>query len=150
MTTIKLNGNYLEMYDSIDTMPITRFKEYNRYVAMDSGLGSDMNSFDGHISSAMKFYRMGEIEKADRVMENMRQNIYFVINKVSPKMNSFVCVIKSINGEPLEDITEPDKILDDLSKKGLTVGKVNGFLKQLKKKLLASLNCITPVLLILT
>jgi hypothetical protein len=93
---------------------------------------------------------MGEIEKADRVMENMRQNIYFVINKVSPKMNSFVCVIKTINGKPLEDITEPDKILEDLSKKGLTVGKVNGFLKQLKKKLLASLNCTTLLLLILT
>lgn len=143
MTEIKLNGNYLEMYDSIDSMPITRFKEYNRFVAMDSGIGSDMTAIDHHISTAIKFYRMNDFEKGDNVLQNMRQNIYFVINKTSPKMNSFVAAIKTINGKELTDISEPEKIIDDLSKKGLTVGKVYGFLNDLKKKLVKNLRSFT-------
>ena len=46
-------------------------------------------------------------------------------------------MIKTINGETIGELTDAriEKIGLELSKKGLTVGKVRGFLKRLKKKL---------------
>jgi len=135
MIQIKLNGHYLEMYDSIDNLPITRFQEYNRLAMLDAGIGGDLQSINEHVTTVLRHYQKGEGQKMKQELENMRQNMMFVVNKTSPRMKCFIPLIKSINGKLLTDISDTEGISRDLSNKGLTIGKVNGFLITVKKKL---------------
>lgn len=139
MKKLKFNGHYLEMYDGIDELPITRFQEYNRYVMIDSGIGSDLASFDGHISTLRRYIAKGDKNNANQELNNLRQNMAFVVGNTSPRMNAFVSLIKTMNGKRLDDVSDPEAIIKELSKKGLTIGKVNGFMDSLKKKLMAKL-----------
>jgi len=135
MIQIKLNGHYLEMYDSIDNLPITRFQEYNRLAMLDAGIGGDLQSINEHVTTVLRHHQKGEGQKMKQELENMRQNMMFVVNKTSPRMKCFIPLIKSINGKLLTDISDTEGISRDLSNKGLTIGKVNGFLITVKKKL---------------
>lgn len=124
------------MYDSIHEIPALRYKEYNRLIAIDAGIGSDMQSIDRHAANVKKFYDLGQKEKAEQILENLRQNIWFVITGTSPEMNAFVSLIHSINGRVINDrINEPEKVLEELSKKGLLYGHIERFLQHVKKKL---------------
>lgn len=135
MRTIKLNGNYLEMYDSIDELPITRFQEYNRMTMLDAGIGDDLQSVNEHVGTIMRYHNKGQGQKMKQELENMRQNMLFIVNKTSLKMKCFIPLIKSINGKLLTDISDIDGLTRGLSEKGLTIGKVKGFLITVKKKL---------------
>ena len=50
---------------------------------------------------------------------------------------AFVCLIKTLNGEPVTDFTEGNirKVLKDLDRKRLTVAKVRAFIDHVKKKI---------------
>ena len=49
MVTIKIGTHDVEMYDSIDELPIIRFHKYQKLLLVDSGIGADINSFDQRI-----------------------------------------------------------------------------------------------------
>ena len=42
MKTAKVNGHTVEIFDSIDELNIRRFQKYNKYMLIDSGVGSDL------------------------------------------------------------------------------------------------------------
>ena len=44
MKTLYINNHEIKVYDSIDELPIINFQKYNKYVLIDSGLGSDIDS----------------------------------------------------------------------------------------------------------
>lgn len=138
MLTIKHNGHILEMYDGIEEMPYTRFQSYQRHIMLDSGIGSDMNSVDSHLSNIARFANKDDKDGLKKEVDNLRQNFYFITSKTSPEMMAFVSLIKSINGIDLPDVIT-DMVLDntqkDLMGKRITVGKIRGFLTHVKKNL---------------
>ncbi len=138
MLGIHLHGNYLEMYDSIDELPFSRFQEYNRAILLDSGLGADLEAIVRHITQARKYNAAGKVEQADQALINMQQAISFTLEKVSPEAMAFVALIHRMNGKEVENLSHDSvkKITDELSRRGLTVGKVRGFLAYVKKKLM--------------
>lgn len=136
MKKILYNGNTLEMYSSLEEIPVGRFQIYNRFVLMDAGIGSDVNSVASHVSMIQGFARTQQFEKALLQLQNYHQLLHFVVSNVSPEMNSFYVLIHKINGKLNEDVSE-EGISDQmkkLSKSGLTMGKVRGFLEWFKKK----------------
>ena len=137
--TVKFNGNVLEMYDSIDKLPITRFTVYNINVLIDAGIGSDLSDFNKNIALISALIDSNR-KKAKAQLINFSQNVQLIISKSNPKYNSFIALIKSINGKDVNeaDLTDDGikRIIEDLGKKGLTIGKVKGFLSEVKKKLI--------------
>lgn len=136
MKRINLRGIVLEMYDSIDEMPITRFQEYNRFLLIDSGIGSDVESISKHIAKVNRFIDQDQKENAKQELNNYFQNLLFVIEHTSPEMSAFCALIASVNGHPYNDLSEEgvQRLKSRLSKKGLTIGKVRQFLNEIKKK----------------
>ena len=57
MKTVKINNHELKLYDSIDEMPIVNFQKYNKYIIVDSGLGSDIDSVDEHLVNLAKLIK---------------------------------------------------------------------------------------------
>ena len=76
MKTFNIGKHKVEMYDSIEDLPITRFHKYNKMLLLDAGLGSDLTDVDAHIEKTIAFFREGEQENAVNELMNMRKEIY--------------------------------------------------------------------------
>lgn len=105
MRNVTVGGCKLEIYDSIDELPIIRFQKYNKMLLIDSGVGSDLADFDNHIERAIRFCRT----KPDATLielENLRQNVYLIQSEVSPKHLAFCVLVKTIDGAPFDDLSD--------------------------------------------
>ena len=115
MRKITVKNRVIEFYDSIDEMPIVNFQKFNKYLLIDSGIGSDAEDIDRHISKIAKFIKT-DSKKAMMELQNMRQNIYMVVNEISPKHLAFAALIHSIDGKRVLDYSDENlkSILKDL------------------------------------
>lgn len=140
MRTIQLRNKKLEVYDSIDELPITRFHAFNRYLLIDAGIGSNLQDFDNHLLTLLKYLEAGDADKAKKEAMNIRQNIAFVFEGVSPKMNAFVPLIRSIDGKPLDDLSEESvrSVLAMLNGEDVPASTVGRWVDEAKKKLRSS------------
>ena len=105
MKEIKLNGHDVRIYDSIDELPIVRFHQYNRMLLVDAGIGSDITDFDGHVERVVRYIRKGDNESAAKELDNLRQNVFMIMSGQSVHDLSFACLVQSIDGEVVEDIS---------------------------------------------
>lgn len=105
MRAIKLGKHYVEIYDSIDELPIVRFQKYNKMLLIDSGVGSDLSDFDNHIERAIRFCRT-KPELAAIELENLRQSVYLIQSEVSPKHLAFCVLVKTFDGDPFNDLSD--------------------------------------------
>ena len=106
MKDLTLNGHKVRIYDDIDELPMVRFHRYNHMVLVDAGIGSDLSDFDGHIERVVRYIRKGENENAAKEMENMRQNVFNILQGQSVKDLSFACLVVEIDGTPQTDISQ--------------------------------------------
>lgn len=106
MRTVKLKGHNVLLYTSIEELPVVRFHKYNKCLLLDAGIGSDMTALDGHIERVVQFIRQNKREEAGTEMENLRQSVYMMMQEMSPKMMAFACLVKEIDGEAADDLSD--------------------------------------------
>ena len=104
MKEIKLGGHKLEIYDSIEDLPITRFHKFNKMLLIDAGIGSDITDFDNHIERAIRFSKT-KPEITIKELENLRQCVYLIQTELNPSHLAFCTLIKKVDGEEWTDIT---------------------------------------------
>ena len=128
-------GKKIKLYDSIENLPIVNFQAFNKYLLIDSGIGSDFSDIDNHISKIAKFINSDKKE-ALQELQNMRQALYFVSQSINPKHMSFVCFIHSIDGQEITDLSDSSiqTILTSIGKVKKNV--ITKWLEILKKKLM--------------
>lgn len=144
MKSLLINKKIVRVYDSIDEMPIINFQKYNKYLLIDSGIGSDVDDIDAHIIKIAKFIKANNSKKALQELQNMRQNMYMVNSEISPKYLAFAALIHSIDGKEVNDLSDDGlkKLLQDL--KDIKHSKVINFLLRLKKKVTNELETYFP------
>lgn len=144
MKNLTVNKKTVRVYDSIDEMPIINFQKYNKYLLIDSGIGSDVDDIDAHIARIAKFIKSNNAKKALQELQNMRQNMYMVNSEISPKYLAFAALIHSIDGEEVNDLSD-DGLKNVLAKlKEIKHSKIIDFLVWLKKKVTAELEMYFP------
>jgi len=143
MRKLQIGKYVVEMYDSIEDLPISRFHKFNKMIMIDSGLGSDMSSFDSHIERAIKFSRTNP-EFTAQELDNLRQNVYMIQSELSPKMLAFCTLVKAIDGKECMDIS--DDALKELQNKfsDLTVKEMTAQVDAVKKKIDEELKLYYP------
>lgn len=143
MKKVVVNNRKLVLYDSIDELPIVNFQKYNKYLLIDAGIGSDVDSVDEHISRLVKYIKT-DIAKASQELQNYRQNLYMIANNISPKHMAFAALIHSVDGKVVEDLSDDNlkAILDDLR----TVKRswLINLLVKIKKKITLELELYFP------
>lgn len=144
MKTVIINNKVLKLYDSIDEMPIINFQKYNKYLLIDSGIGSDVDDIDRHIVKIAKLIKASDSKKALQELQNMRQNIYMVNSNISPKYLAFAALIHSINGNIISDLSDENlkAILESL--KTVSHSWLISILEKLKKKVETELELYFP------
>lgn len=144
MKTVIINNTKLELYDSIDEMPIVNFQKYNKYLLIDAGIGSDIDAVDGHIVNIAKYVNKGDKKNAMQELQNMRQNMHMIVSGVSPKYMAFAALIARIDGKEQKDLSDSrlQEILQDLN--DVPHGILTEWLLGLKKKLSIELETYFP------
>lgn len=139
----KVNKHTVEMYDSIDELPIQRFQKYNKYLLIDSGVGSDLQDVLNHIERAKIYIKANPVMAATE-LENLRQSIYFVTEEMSPKYMAFAVLVNKIDGKEMNDMSDAGlkKVLEILSE--AKKGWLDGILDSVKKKIDRELSLYFP------
>lgn len=143
MRTLNLNNMEIKVYDCIDELPIVNFQKYNKYIMLDAGLGSDIDSVDQHITNIARLINTDK-KKAMQELQNMRQNMHLIVNELSPKYMAFASLIHSINGEVVSDLSDENlkSIIEKINR--VKNYKIIDLLLWLKKKLYIELEQYFP------
>jgi len=106
MRTIKIGRKTVEFYDAIDELPIRRYHKFNKYMLVDSGIGSDLNDINDHIAKIKRFIGKKDEKNAQLQLENLRTSLYMIANETNVRHLSFAILVKSINGKPVTDLSD--------------------------------------------
>ena len=146
MRTVTLGKHIVQLYTSIDELPMERFHRYNKMLLIDAGIGSDITAFDAHIEKVVRYIQNGDRENAAKEMENMRQNVYVIQTEQSPANLSFAVLVKEIDGKECDDISDEGlerirALLSDVTRKEQTTVQA-----EVKKKIESELQEYFPAL----
>lgn len=108
MKTIDTGKHVIKLYDSVDELPIGAYQRYNKFLLIDAGIGSSVDDFDAHIVKLARLIGNNEREKAAQELQNMRQNLYMINSKISPKYLAFAALIYSVDGQKIEAVSDDD------------------------------------------
>lgn len=144
MKEVKLGGKSVRLYDSIDEMPIVNFQRYNKYLLIDSGIGSDVDDISQHVTRIARLIRLGDKKKALQELQNMQQNMLMISSGISPKYFAFAALIKDVDGKSVNDLSDDGlrKLVESLS--GARHSTIVSLLEWLKKKVFTELETYFP------
>lgn len=122
-------------------LPINRYKDFQKYLVQESGIGSDMNGIDNHFRNFDLFLQSGKIQEALIERYNLHINFYLIFERMDINSLAFASLIDSIDGVEVSDFSERNlqKISDRLGEMRFKRGQLEEILQELKKKLIASL-----------
>ena len=138
MRTENFNGHEVVFYDAIDQLPMSRHHASNKYLLLDAGIGSDIEDTDKRLSSINEFIKKGDHADAVNEINNLRQNLAFIMQNVNPRMLSFATFVHSVDGKVYDDMSPEglNKVIDLIGKTGVSLGTVRTVYDFLKKKLM--------------
>ena len=134
MKRVIIGNSKVELFEAIDEMPITRYMEHNKYILIDSGIGSNLSDIDRNIDKAMSYVNAKDKENGLKQLMLLKQSLYFVMSGQDPSLMAFACLISSIDGNPVTDLS-PDNLerIIDKFKSKLTPKNVREILEDVKK-----------------
>lgn len=145
MVTIKIGRHTVEMYDSIEELPIVRFHKYQKMLLIDAGIGADIAAFDQRLEKARRFLMKGNIDRAQMELENLRQCVYLIQNNISPKNRAFAILVAKIDGKETEISDNGiDKVIETLNDAPVT--ELAAQFEAVKKKIDTELMLYFPAL----
>lgn len=146
MQTIKIGKHTVEMYDTIEELPIVRFHKYQKLLLIDAGIGADIHAFDQRIEKARRFLMDNKPDKAQQELENLRQSVYFIQNGINPKHRAFAALVAKLDGVECNDVSDDGlaKLTDTLN--DAPESELTAQLEAVKKKIDAELRLYFPTL----
>lgn len=130
-------GTVVTLYAGAKECPSIRYKELQKYLLMDTGIGSDMQAVAAKFSKMNAFLTKGQTEDAKNESENLFYNIFSIMQKIDYKSYAFVCMVYSIGPRLCNDLS--DEGLNDtiayLEKTLITQNQIETALEEIKKKI---------------
>lgn len=105
MRTEQFRGHTVKIYEDVDEMPIRRFQRFNKCLLYDMGIGSDFSDVDVHMARIAS-YIPKDPAKALQELENMRNNLYYIVQGVSPRHMAFAALVAEVDGWPRDDLSD--------------------------------------------
>lgn len=106
MVTVKIGKHTVEMYDTIEDLPIVRFHKYQKLLLIDAGIGADINAFDQRIEKTRRFLMDGKTDKAQQELENLRQSVFLIQSGINPKHRAFAALVAKLDGVECGDVSD--------------------------------------------
>jgi len=137
----------VEIFDTIDEMLITRYKEYNKYLIIESGIGSTLDDINRNMDKLAAYITAKDSDNALKQLMLLKQSLYFAMQGQAPDLMSFACLIYSVDGDVNESLT-PESLQEVLNKfkNKLTVKVAAEILDSIKKKVENEMESVFPSL----
>lgn len=146
MIRTTINNHSLKLYDCIDEMPIVNYQKYNKYLLIDSNIGSDLNDYNQRTARMLQQMQKGKLEELRQEIINQRQLMFMINQEISPKYLAFAALIAEFDGKPVTDLSD-DNLKAILSKiRNVKHSWLDKILADIKKKLSTELNLYYPAL----
>jgi hypothetical protein len=147
MENIEVGKTKIVVYDDIEEMPIRVFQRFNEHLIQDSGIGSKISDVDQHFRRLDQFLMQKDFENALQERKNLHQAVWNAFMYLDHSSLAFAAIIYTVDGEEVthKDIDSAQKLLDDLSDKGLTYQHVQEVTDAIKKKYLTNYLGISQV-----
>ena len=144
MITKNINGHVVKVYDSIEELPIINFQKYNKFMLIDSVIGSDIADIDVSVLKVLKYIQQGDTDMAVKQLDNMRNAMHLVAQEISPKYLAFTALLAEIDGKPITDVSDGNlmSILEVLNTERKYF--IDAVLQQFKKKIDVELGTYFP------
>lgn len=144
MKTIEIGKYKVELYDSIDELPIKRFHKFNKYLLVDAGVGSDLNDINEKIAKIMIYVDRSDKVNARIELENLRQAMYLVTQETNLKHLAFMVLVKSIDGKEITDLSDEGVRATQKIFENQALNFLDRLLQSVKKKIDTELNLYFP------
>lgn len=137
------NNRIIKLYDNIEELPVLRFQKYNKFLLLDSAIGSDINDLNMRVEKAIRYISI-DAESAVTELRNLQQAIHVINSELSPNNLAFAALIYSIDGKVLTGDT--DDVFKDALKELRDVPQsfINRLLQSIKKKIDEQLEVYFP------
>ena len=115
----------ITMYESIDDLPAKNHMEFNKYMLLSAGLGTEFKDIDeNHLSNMLSL--INDKEKLTQVINNLRGLVWNILEGTNVNNLAFCTLIYSINGKELTDfsLTNLRAMMEVFSAYGLTASFV--------------------------
>lgn len=144
MVTVKIGKHTVEMYDTIEELPIVRFHKYQKLLLIDAGIGADINAFDQRIEKTRRFLMDGKTDNAQKELENLRQSVFLIQSGINPKHRAFAALVAKMDGVECGDVSDDGlaKLTEKLN--DAPEGELTAQLDAVKKKIDAELRLYFP------
>ena len=122
------------MYSDIEQLTAERFSKVNKFWMLHDELGGSFEEIDRvHITRLL--LSLDDKDKAKKVIDNLRVLIHNIINEVNPDSLAFACLIHSIDGVEINDLSDENllRTVKYLSDNGLTADVLKKKLKRSEK-----------------
>lgn len=132
----KFENHEIELYGSIQTLPIQRFQKFNKYQMIASEIGDTFEDYVARTQEVSAFLAKNMIEEAKQALNNRAQTVYNAFNEQSPRGKAFAVLVRRIDSVKYDkfapdDIEQIEKHLNDIGFD--TVTSVDR-LREVKKK----------------
>lgn len=136
MQELIVEGKKISFYSAIEELPIKRYSKFQKYNLIESGIGTDIEAIGFHFSKLFEYQSHKMFTEALQETKNLYYNLYMILEEIHIPSMAFCCLIHSIDGEILSDLSEDNlkKTVDTLSKIGVTHASIVDKVAVVKKK----------------
>ena len=146
MQELQIGDLKIKLYSSSEDLPIKRYVKFQKYLLIDSGVGSDIEAIGGHFAKLFEYQTHNLTEQALQETKNLYYNFYLIISEVSALGYSFCCLIHSINDEEITDFSEENLavLLERINKAKASQKEIAEKVSAIKKKIQSELKLYAP------
>lgn len=102
----KIGRLRLQLYDSIDELPIERYHKFNMYCLMYLGIGNDPASISKHYTDMIQSIAKNDIDRLKTQLHNYYTCLHLITQGVDTQTLAFSCLVYSINEKEITDTSE--------------------------------------------
>lgn len=145
----KFKEHEIEVYDSIDELPIFRYQKFTKYQMMQNDIGDDFADYDARTQKGLDFLKKGMVNEAIQEFNNRRQMVFNAYNEFSAKGKALAVLVKRIDDKIYSDNKKPspsdlDIVLNDLNNIGFDAKSTFETLKENGSKINQQLKFYFP------
>lgn len=140
MKVLTVNGSEIELYNSIDEIPMTRYNTMQKQLLQDVYVGSDFAAISKHFNNLDFYLQNKKIAEAQQERLNMHNGMFMQLNEYNTSMRIMCAMIKSVDDTEFKDLTDEglDRACKALGDTDITKGELEKYLTEVKKKLTLS------------
>lgn len=126
----------IEYYDNPETAPFKRYQRFNSILAQKMQTGDNVNDFYSRIDRSIGYIGAGDKTSAINELSNLKMAVNYVKNSINLEALAYATMIKSIDGQPCNDISFDglQKTLDKCNELGVSIEDIRNNNIQVKKK----------------